>query len=81
MANIAAMYAVYHGAVGLKNIARRVNLCAQLAGKIFEHYGFTLFESTKDYSSFFDTITVVDCNAQKLAEAFLKRGININIIN
>jgi glycine dehydrogenase len=41
LANVTAMYAVYHGAVGLKNISRRVNLCAQLADRIFDHYGFS----------------------------------------
>jgi glycine dehydrogenase len=35
LANIAAMYAVYHGPEGLKNIAKRVNLAAQIAGKVF----------------------------------------------
>ena len=35
LANIAAMYAVYHGPQGLKNIAQRVNLAAQIGAKLF----------------------------------------------
>ncbi|MCB0369236.1 MAG: hypothetical protein KDD45_07200 [Bdellovibrionales bacterium] len=47
LANIAGMYAIYHGPNGLKNIARRINLCAQIASTIFEHYGFNLVASAK----------------------------------
>lgn len=46
LANIAAMYAIYHGPEGLKDIAKRVNLAAQLASRIFEHYGFTLLANS-----------------------------------
>ena len=70
LANIAAMYAVYHGPQVLKSIAKRVNLAAQIGAKLFEHYGFTVLQNQKDFVSFFDTITVIDCNAQKLAETF-----------
>ena len=59
LANIASMYAIYHGPQGLKNIAHRLNLAAYIASKTFEHYGFTVLAT----SNFFDTITIVDCNA------------------
>jgi len=81
LANIAGMYAVYHGPSGLKKIARRVNLAAQMAGRIFEHYGFNLLASPREHSPYFDTITIVDCDAHKLDLAFVKQGININVIN
>lgn len=64
------MYAVYHGPQGLKSIAQRVNLAAQIAAKLFEHYGFNLATSKKEYSNFFDTITITDCDAKKLSELF-----------
>ena len=35
LANIAAMYAVYHGPQGLKSIAKRLNLAAQIGAKLF----------------------------------------------
>ena len=75
------MYAIYHGPQGLKNIAQRVNLAAQICAKLFEHYGFNLATNKQEYSNFFDTITVTDCDARKLAETFEKKGININVIN
>lgn len=81
LANIAAMYAVYHGPHGLKTIAQRVNFAAQIGAKLFEHYGFTVAKNHKEFVSFFDTITVIDCDAQNLAEAFEKQGININIVD
>lgn len=31
--------------------------------------------------NFFDTITIVDCNAEKLREEFEKNKININVID
>jgi glycine dehydrogenase len=81
LANIAGMYGVYHGPNGLRNIARRINLAAQMASRIFEHYGFTLVASLKDHSPFFDTITVVQCNARKLAEAFERHEMNIHVVD
>lgn len=81
LANMTGMYAVYHGAVGLKNISRRVNLCAQLADRIFQHYGFSMLAPSREFCSYFDTITVTDCNAKELNQAFLERKININVVN
>lgn len=63
------MYAIYHGPEGLKTIAKRVNYSAHVAARLFEFYGFTLLSSSKENSTFFDTITVqVDCDAKKLKE-------------
>ena len=47
LANIAAMYAIYHGPEGLKRIANRVNSFAFLAARLFEHYGFTLLTNSQ----------------------------------
>ncbi|HTN17652.1 MAG TPA: aminomethyl-transferring glycine dehydrogenase, partial [Chitinophagaceae bacterium] len=53
LANMAAMYAVYHGPQGLKDIASRTATAAHaIAGELVE-LGFQLFSS-----DFFDTITV-----------------------
>lgn len=52
-----------------------------MAGRIFEHYGFNLLASPKEYSPFFDTITITDCDANKLDQDFVRHGININVIN
>ena len=66
LANMAAMYAVYHGAEGLKNIGTRVSLLAHTLSNSLKELGFTVV-----HNNFFDTITVVaDANVLKpLAEA------------
>ncbi len=53
LANMAAMYAVYHGPDGLKNIAKRVSLLTQTLSEALEERGFEVI--TKN---FFDTIVV-----------------------
>ena len=60
LANIAAMYAVYHGPKGLRNIGERVSAMAQIAGRLFEAYGIILERSVDNskHVDFFDTITV-----------------------
>ncbi|MEP7079442.1 MAG: aminomethyl-transferring glycine dehydrogenase [Ginsengibacter sp.] len=53
LANMAAMYAVYHGSEGLKNIAKRTHLLtSELANKLSKN-GFEIINNT-----FFDTITI-----------------------
>lgn len=66
LANMAAMYAVYHGANGLKNIAKRVSLLAHSLSKELKEMGFS---QVNKY--FFDTVKVKvdDVSAfRKLAE-------------
>jgi glycine dehydrogenase len=68
LANMAAMYAVYHGPEGLKNIATRISLLANtLAGKL-KAKGLKL---AADH--FFDTIVVEGADVKSAAEA---AGIN-----
>lgn len=40
LANISAMYAVYHGPKGLREISHRINNITQIAELIFNSYGF-----------------------------------------
>lgn len=53
LANMAAMYAVFHGPEGLKNIASRVAILASALAEKLKTKGFTL-----KTANFFDTITV-----------------------
>lgn len=53
LANMAAMYAVFHGPEGLKNIAERVAILTQTVAEAIVHRGFELVSQ-----NFFDTITV-----------------------
>lgn len=76
LANMAAMYAVFHGANGLKNIASRVHLLAQSLSN-----GLSKMGISQQNNSYFDTlhITGVDTIAvKKAAEAV---GVNFFYTN
>ena len=75
LANMASLYACYHGPEGLKNIARRVHLLAdQFVGAVMAE-GFTVASA-----EFFDTVGVV-CGSAKVRDEILeraaKRAINL----
>ncbi len=76
LSNMAAMFAVYHGAEGLKNIAKRVSILAQTLSDELKELGFI---NVNEY--YFDTlkIGVKDAGAIiKLAEA---QEINFYVID
>merc|ERR1719217_778060 len=73
LANIAAMYAVYHGPEGLKEIAARVHGLAGIMAAGMKKLGFT--NTTPE---FFDTVTVKCPNgADAVVKACAAAGINI----
>jgi glycine dehydrogenase len=76
LANIASMYAVYHGPAGLKTIAQRVHrLTATLAE------GLRKFDCEVRTSFFFDTLTVrVGSRAGEIHQAAQRRSINLRVI-
>jgi glycine dehydrogenase len=68
LANMASLYACYHGAEGLKKIAKRVHLIADnFAGGVMAK-GFTI-----DYAEFFDTVAV-ECESDKQRDEILQRA-------
>lgn len=76
LANMAAMYAVYHGPKGLKNIALKASLLtASLAAKL-QAAGLKLRNS-----SHFDTITVEVADAAATLSKAQEAGINFRAIN
>ena len=70
LANMSAMYAVYHGPTGLQRIAHRVHGLAQLFA-----IGVTAAEigSVEPNVSFFDTVTV---NLGPMSAAWIKNALN-----
>ncbi len=67
LANMAAMYAVFHGPDGLKNIAKRVSILAQTLAEKLAESGYGVYSKY-----FFDTVVVKADNAdaiRKKAEA------------
>ncbi|KAI0494094.1 hypothetical protein KFK09_024225 [Dendrobium nobile] len=77
LANMAAMYAVYHGPEGLKAIADRVH---GLAG-IFAHGLKKLGTVDVQELPFFDTVKVKCADAKAIADAAYKKEINLRIVD
>ncbi|MDH7461133.1 aminomethyl-transferring glycine dehydrogenase [Chitinophagaceae bacterium 26-R-25] len=76
LANMAAMYAVYHGPDGLKNIAQRVALLTQTLANELQEEG---YELVSEY--FFDTITIRTSEAKSLIAKAAERQINFRFID
>ena len=72
LANMAAMYAVYHGPDGLKNIATRIAILTQTVGDAIKERGFELVSD-----SFFDTIAVKVKDAVAVKAKAEKQEINL----
>lgn len=71
LANMAAMYAVYHGPEGLKNIATRIAILASAVAEKLSAKGFTL-----KANNFFDTITVSVKDTAAIRTKAEAKGIN-----
>lgn len=71
LANMAAMYAVYHGAEGLKNIAKRVSVLANTLALELKDLGYSLTGE-----NYFDTIQVKAENAEAIRSIAELREMN-----
>jgi glycine dehydrogenase len=76
LANMAAMYAVFHGPDGLKNIAKRIAVLTQTVAYAIEELGFELVTT-----NFFDTITVKATNISSIKEKAERQQINLRYID
>ncbi|KIP02082.1 hypothetical protein PHLGIDRAFT_79656 [Phlebiopsis gigantea 11061_1 CR5-6] len=80
LANMAAMYAVYHGPAGLKRIAQKVHALTQVLKALVEQSGYTVTNA-----DFFDTLTIDVSGPAKGAAAVhaaaLAAGINLRRID
>lgn len=76
LANMAAMYAVFHGPEGLKTIAKRVALLTQTVAEAIETRGFELVSD-----NFFDTITVKVDDSKAIREKAEQQLINLRYID
>jgi glycine dehydrogenase len=71
LANIAAMYAVYHGPDGLRAIARRVNGMARALDRAVTALGLRQVNA-----AYFDTIRVEGCDAEAVRSVAEAAGLN-----
>jgi glycine dehydrogenase len=78
LAVMAGMYAVYHGAEGLKAIATRINKFARMLDLALAHFG---FKQINKY--YFDTLLIETDKAtlQKVRTEALKRQVNFRYID
>ncbi|KAG8850574.1 glycine decarboxylase subunit P [Tulasnella sp. 330] len=74
LANMAAMYAVYHGASGLTKIAKKVNGLTQILRNQLESMGYKVVNTTS-----FDTITVDVSSVPGAATSVLKKALDNGI--
>lgn len=76
LANLAGMYAVYHGPAGVKRIANRIHaLAAAFAAAVSSDWKLL-------HQTFFDTV-LVDCGARagEIYQAALQRGFNLRQVS
>ena len=73
LANMAAMYAVYHGPQGIKNIAKRTSLLANVLSYELQQMG---FDQLNEY--FFDTIKIRVENSAVIKTLAEAQNINFN---
>jgi glycine dehydrogenase len=71
LANMAAMYAVYHGPDGLRNIAKRIALLTQTLANALEERGYELL-----HEYFFDTVVVKVDDIKPYREKAERQKIN-----
>jgi len=76
LANMAAMYAVYHGPNGLKDIAKRISVLTHTLSEALEEYGYELLSG-----SFFDTVTVRVKDAAAIRSKAEAQKINFRYFN
>jgi glycine dehydrogenase len=76
LANMAAMYAVYHGPDGLRKIALRVAHYTHIVADALSTRGFNVVTD-----GFFDTITIQTEKLEAIREKALRQQINLRYIN
>jgi glycine dehydrogenase len=77
LANMAALYAVWHGPDGLRRIALRANRFARIFAQLVSDAGYEVAEG-----DFFDTLTITRASGAKaLVDSALDAGINIRAVD
>ena len=76
LAVISGLYAMWHGPKGLIDIATRVNSTANSLRNSLKKSGHKVAQG-----ELFDTVTILECDADKLIADALSAGFNLNRIN
>ena len=73
LANMAAMYAVYHGPEGLTNIAKRISILTRALAENLQESGYELINK-----NYFDTLTFKVTHAEQLKETAEENEMNFH---
>lgn len=76
LANLAGMYAVYHGAKGVKRIATRIHTLATAFSDVVKKSGLSVV-----YEQFFDTVLVKTEKAEQVYQNALNAGYNLRKVD
>lgn len=76
LANLAGMYAVYHGAKGVKRIATRIHTLATAFADVVKKAGLSVV-----YEQFFDTVLVKTDKAEQIYQNALNAGYNLRKVD
>ncbi|WP_435978812.1 aminomethyl-transferring glycine dehydrogenase [Psychrobacter sp. DM4] len=76
LANLAGMYAVYHGPTGIKRIATRIHAFATAFADVIRNGSDSDNTLNVVHEQFFDTV-VVDCGSQKMATQIFENADNV----
>ncbi|KAF8323043.1 glycine dehydrogenase [Clavulina sp. PMI_390] len=77
LANMAAMYAVYHGPSGIKSIATKVHFFTQVLAEEVKKLGYSVIND----GSYFDTLTIKGEDIPSLHQAAFTHRINLRRID
>ena len=79
LATMAGMYAIYHGADGVKTIARKINILTGVLNNEVKKYGYT-----QENTNFFDTLKIkipASANVSEIKNLSEKESINFRYID
>lgn len=77
LANLAGMYAVYHGAIGVRRIATRIHALATAFAQVLQNAGLSVVHQT-----FFDTVLVhTDGQTEQIYQNALNVGFNLRKVD
>ncbi|RWW48563.1 hypothetical protein BHE74_00045347 [Ensete ventricosum] len=77
LANMAAMYAVYHGPEGLKAIAQRIHGLSYAFASGLKKLGTVIVQDLP----FFDTVKVTCSDSKAIADEACKHGMNLRVVD
>jgi len=81
LANMSAMYAVYHGPAGLKAIAEKIHSMSRILAEGIQRLGFEINAGSKAEGGYFDTVVIKVHDAKDVTAKITEwYGINLRVL-